>query len=113
MQLRAELKQLHTIARDQAQLLLADKTRNRSETDERETRLQLLSTHVAALTARLQNVDEQCFFLKDTLYSLLTVGAGKDGMPKTQAIAASKKPLKPLKAALTAPWSSVTPGQGF
>ena len=104
--LSSEMRELHRLQLEHASLSLADATKRQSDANH-------LDDQVAKLASRLKEVDEQCFFLKDTLYSLLTVGAGKDGMPKTQAIAASKKPLKPLKAALTAPWSSVTPGQGF
>ena len=84
---------------------LADATKRQSDANH-------LDDRVATLTARLKEVDEQCYFLKDTLYSLLTVGSGKDGLPKAPSMATSKKPLRPLKAAFTAPWNSVAPGGG-
>lgn len=102
--LTSEMKELHRLQLEHASLSLADATKRQSDANH-------LDAQVASLAARLKEVDEQCFFLKDTLYSLLTVGSGKDGMPKAPAV--SKKPLRPLKAALTAPWNSVTPGPGL
>ena len=56
------------------------------------------------LVLRLVEVDEQCVFLKDTLYSLLTSGSGPPKIPPSLELS-KKKPLKPLKATMTAPWN--------
>ena len=102
--LSAEMRQLHKLQLEHASLSLADATKRQGDANH-------LDTQVLHLATRLKEVDEQCFFLKDTLYSLLAVSSGKDGLPKVPP--GSKKPLRPLKAALTAPWSSVAPGGRF
>ena len=59
---------------------------------------------MAELAARLAAVDEQCFFLKDALYSVLSSAGGPPKVPPPMG-SKLQKGLRPLKTP-TAPWNT-------
>ena len=73
-----------------------------------------LEAKVAALTDQLVKLDEQCLFLKDTLYSIFTTAASGGGGPPRPPPSMSSKRLKPLKAVAQAPaWNTAVLPPGF
>ena len=99
--LEREVRELQAMQLEHARISYADATKRTSDAASVDSRLSLLHE-------RLAEVDEQCSFLKDTLYSLVASSTGLAGPPKAPP---SKKFLKPVKAsgrhaAASVPWNA-------
>jgi len=107
--LDGNLKQLQQLQLEHARNSLAESTKRENDGGRLEDQLR-------SMNERLQEAEEQCFFLKDTLYSILTSrsSTGMQVPPLT-----SKKPLKPLKGTpssverSTAPWNTAIMPSGM
>jgi len=103
--LEGGLQRLQELQLDHARASYVEATRRESDTSKMEEQLR-------TVTERLKEVDEQCYFLKDTLYSILT-SRGSSGIQVPPL--PGKKPLKPLKGtpSATAPWNTAIMPSGM